>query len=151
MRAEALQIFVQHFETLIDPRIERKKLHKLFDIIVIGITAVICGAEGYSDIEEFGKTKKTWLEKFLSLPNGIPSHDTIRRVFCLLDPNALQNAFISWMKSISTLSKGEVIALDGKCMRRSFDKKKGMGPINLVSAWANKNGLVLGQVRTNEK
>lgn len=142
---------LKHFENLEDPRIEHLTEHRLLDIIGITICAVICGADSWVEIEEYGNSKLEWLEGFLELPNGIPSHDTISRLFARLDPEKLQSSFLSWIKTIAQLSKDEVIAIDGKTIRHSYDKGKDKGAIHMVSAWANQNRLVLGQVKTSEK
>ena len=113
-----------HFSELKDPRIERSKRHKLIDIMTITICAVICGADGWADIELYGKCKYKWFKKFLELPNGIPSHDTFSRVFSLLNPEELQECFLKWIESISRISFGEVIAIDGKTLRHSYDRSK---------------------------
>lgn len=141
----------EHFETVTDPRIERTKDHLLLDILTISILAVICGADGWVGIATYGKAKESWLKTFLALPNGIPSHDTFARVFACLDPEQLQAAFLSWVRSISRLTAGEVIAIDGKTARRSYDKGKGKGAIHMVSAWASQNRLVLGQRKVDDK
>lgn len=141
----------EHFESLPDPRIDRQKLHHLIDIITISICAALCGAEGWTDVEEFGKAKKDWFQTFLELPNGIPSHDTFGRFFSLLDPQAFQDTFLQWVQSVNDLFKGQVVAIDGKCLRRSHDHGKGKAAIYMVSAWATANQLVLGQVKTDEK
>ncbi len=127
-----------HFIELEDPRIERSKLHKLIDIITITICAVICGADGWIEIETYGKSKYKWLKKFLELPNGIPSHDTFSRVFSLLDPNKLQECFLSWVETISRITFGEIVAIDGKTLRRSYDKTKDKAAIHMVSAWGGR-------------
>jgi len=142
---------VDHFEGLEDPRIDRTKRHKLIDIIVIAICAVICGADGWVDIAEVGEAKHDWFKKFLELPNGIPSHDTFGRVLAALNPAQFKNCFLSWIKSIRTITKGEVIPVDGKTLRRSFDNKTGKSAIHMVSAWAGKNSMVLGQVKVDQK
>jgi predicted transposase YbfD/YdcC len=141
----------EHFGSVQDPRIERSKEHKLIDIISIGICAVICGAEGWVDIENFGKSKETWLKTFLELPNGIPSHDTFGRVFSLIEPEEFQESFQGWIESIQELTKGEIIAIDGKQIRGSKDGFLGKRAIYMVSAWAEANELVLGQRKVNEK
>jgi predicted transposase YbfD/YdcC len=140
-----------HFSTIDDPRIERSKQHKLIDIITIAICAVICGAEGWTDIETYGVTKYEWLKQFLELPNGIPSHDTFARLFARLNPQQFQQCFLSWIKAINKVTSGEVIAFDGKSLRHSYDKKAEKGAIHMVSAWATENRLVLGQVKVDEK
>lgn len=140
-----------HFETLEDPRTAYLVEHPLLDIVALTICAVICGAETWEDIEAYGHSKVTWLQTFLRLPNGIPSHDTIARVFALLEPTQLQECFVSWVKSIAELSLGEVVSLDGKSARHSYDKGAGKGAIHMVSAWASKNQLVLGQVKVADK
>ena len=141
----------KHFEQVEDPRIERSKAHLLLDILTIAILAMICGADGWVGMESYGKAKELWLRTFLELPNGIPSHDTFARVFARLDPEQLQSAFLSWVRSVSDLSKGEVIAIDGKRVRRSYDAGKEQGAIHMVSAWASQNRLVLGQFKVENK
>lgn len=140
-----------HFSTLEDPRIERTKRHKLIDIITITICAVICNADGWTEIEMYGKSKYKWFKKFLELPNGIPSHDTFARVFSLLNPEQLQQCFLKWIESISRITFGEIVAIDGKTLRRSYDKSKDKPAIHMVSAWATTNGLVLGQKKVEDK
>ena len=140
-----------HFSPLEDPRIERTKRHKLIDIITITICAVICGADGWNDIELYGKCKYKWLKKFLELPNGIPSHDTFARVFSLLNPEQLQQCFLKWIESISQITFGEIVAVDGKTLRHSLNSSKGKSAIHMVSAWATTNGLVLGPRKVDDK
>ena len=142
---------LEHFQTLEDPRAEYLLEHQLLDIIGLTICAVICGADTWVDIEQYGKAKENWLSEFLELPNGIPSHDTIARLFAALDPAALQECFLSWVKAIAQLSEGEVIAIDGKTLQRSYDQGGNKGAIHMVSAWASQNRLVLGQVKVDEK
>ncbi len=140
-----------HFETLEDPRVDDLVEHHLLDIIALTICAVICGADSWVEIEAYGRSKVDWLKSFLALPNGIPSHDTISRLFAMLDPAALQSCFVSWIESIAELSAGEVVAIDGKSARRSYDTGKQQGMIHMVSAWATQNRLVLGQVKVDSK
>jgi predicted transposase YbfD/YdcC len=138
-----------HFITITDPRIERGKAHRLIDIITIAICAVIAGAEGWVDIADFGEAKQDWFQTFLLLPNGIPSHDTFGRVFSLLDPKQFQTSFAAWMRSVVTLTQGQVIAIDGKTNRRTGGAT--LRPLHLVSAFATANGVALGQVVTDQK
>jgi predicted transposase YbfD/YdcC len=142
---------MEHFSDLEDPRIERTKLHKLIDIVTIAVCAVICGADSWVEIEIYGKSKHEWLKQFLELPNGIPSHDTIARVFANLNPEQFQKCFRTWIESISKVTEGEVIAVDGKTLRHSYDKGAEKGAIHMVSAWATSQKLVLGQVKVNQK
>jgi predicted transposase YbfD/YdcC len=112
---------LDHFSKLPDPRVDRTKRHKLLDLIGLAICAVICGAEGWEAIEEYGKTKEEWLRQFLELPEGIPSHDTIRRVFIRLSPSRFQACFQSWIQAIAQQTCGQIITIDGKTLRRSYD------------------------------
>ena len=122
-----------HFTQMEDPRIERTKRHQLIDIVTIAICAVICGADTWVDIESYGRAKSEWLKQFLELPNGIPSHDTFARVFSQLKPEQFQECFLSWIKSIAHLNKGEVIAIDGKTLRHSYDTGGDKKAIHMVS------------------
>ena len=115
---------------------EGTRLHALRDIVILSILAVICGADGFVQIEDFGKAKEDWLGKVLDLPNGIPSHDTIGRVFSLLDPEAFAACFMAWVGTVAERVEGEVVAIDGKTARRSMDGAGNRGPIHLVNAWA---------------
>ncbi len=139
------------FASLLDPRVERTKHHQLLDIVLIAICAVVCGAEGWVEVEAFGKTKKKWLKRFLALPHGIPSHDTFGRVFAALDAAEFQRCFLEWVQAVSVLTAGQVVAIDGKTVRRSHDQRQGKAALHLVSAWATANRLVLGQVATDAK
>jgi predicted transposase YbfD/YdcC len=141
----------EHFGEMEDPRIDRRKLHQLLDIMVIAICAAICGADTWEDVETFGKAKKEWFEEFLELPNSIPSHDTFNRVFNRLDPEQFQECFLNWIRAASQIIGGQVIAIDGKVLRRSHDQGIGKAAIDMVSAWATTNHLVLGQVKVGEK
>jgi predicted transposase YbfD/YdcC len=138
------------FAQVEDPRVERTKRHRLREIIILAICGVICGAEGWVDIEEFGKAKEAFFRRWLELPNGIPSHDTFGRVFARLDPQQFEASFVQWVQGISKTVKG-VVAIDGKTLRRSHDRAAGKKALHLVSAWAVENRLVLAQVATEEK
>jgi predicted transposase YbfD/YdcC len=140
-----------HFSQVPDPRLDRTKEHQLFDILVIAICAVLCGANDWVGIATFGQARLAWFRTFLALPNGIPSHDTFGRVFARLNPEAFAQAFMSWTQAIRTVLPAEVIAIDGKVLRRSHDQGVGKGAIDMVSAWATANHLVLGQRKTAEK
>jgi hypothetical protein len=142
-----------HFSLLQDPRLDRTKQHTLLDIVVIAFCAVLCGAEGWEGMEEFGLAREKWLQDTLGLhlKNGIPSDDTFRRLFVRLDPEHFGRCFLSFSQSLHTCTKGEVIALDGKAVRHSFDAATGQAAIHLVSAWATEGGLALGQVKVNSK
>lgn len=133
-----------YFSVLEDPRRYNRR-HKLLDIVVIAICAAICGAEGWEDIELFGETKEEWLRGFLELPHGPPSDDTYRRVFAALDAEEFQICFMDWIEAVEELTQGQVIAVDGKTLRRSHDRSQGKKALQMVSAWASANGLVLGQ------
>jgi predicted transposase YbfD/YdcC len=140
----------EHFSNLDDPR-ESNRRHLLFDIVVIAICAAICGADSWVDVELFGKSKYQWLKQFLQLPHGIPSHDTFGRVFALLDAEQFQACFVEWVSAISDVFQGQVVAVDGKTLRRSHDKAIGKQAIQMVSAWAAENRLVLGQVKVDDQ
>ena len=142
-----------HFSLLQDPRVDRTKQHLLLDIVVIAFCAVLCGAEGWEDMEEFGRAKHAWLKERLELPlpNGIPTDDTFRRLFARLDPEQFGRCFLNFAHSLHTYTKGEVIALDGKAVRHSFDAATGQTALHLVSAWATESGLALGHVKVDRK
>lgn len=135
----------KHFETVDDPRVDRMKLHLLIDIIIIAICAVIGGADSWNEIEAFGHAKEEWFKTFLKLPNGIPSHDTFGRVFALIDPVQFEKSFQSWVESITVLIKGTIVAIDGKTVRRSHDKKNDLSALHIVSAYASEQNLALAQ------
>lgn len=137
----------RHFADLTDPRIDRTKRHELLDIVTIALCAVIRGADTWVDAEAFGRAKLPWLRTFLALPHGIPSHDTFGRVFAALDPAAFERCFLAWVRGVATATAGEVVARDGKTLRRRHDRPNGQATLHLVSAWATANHLVLGQVR----
>ena len=151
MEEKAIGRIAEHFAKVNDPRIGNATRHKMIDILVIAICAVVCGADGWSDVALFGKSKSKWLKTFLELPHGIPSHDTFGRVFGRINPEEVQRSFFDWVKAIQQLTQGEVIAIDGKVLRGSKDKGQGQSAIDMVSAWATANELVLGQVKVDEK
>jgi predicted transposase YbfD/YdcC len=151
MEKKSSAALLEHFATLPDPRIARHRWHKLSDILVIAVCAVLCGAESFAAIEDFGHEREEWLRHFLELPEGIPSHDTFNRVFRLLDPLKFQGCFLSWMQAVAEETEGEVVAIDGKTLRRSFDKGRAKRAIHMVSAWATENGVVLGQRKVEAK
>src|SRR5512135_2336118 len=151
MTANQELTLAHHFADLTDPRIDRTRLHDLLDIVAIAIGAVVAGADSWDDIEDFGHAKHDWLRTFLALPNGIPSHDTFRRVFERLDPDEFQRCFLRWIEALHEATDRQVIALDGKTLRRSFDRAKGRSALHLVHAWATANHLLLGQVAVDEK
>ncbi len=148
LRAETL---FQSLLKVADPRREHQKFHSLKDILVISICAVICGAEHWTEIEEFGVAKQEWFATFLELENGIPSHDTFRRVFILLDNIELKELFVEWIGAAVSLSKGSLVNIDGKNLCGSKEPVKGKKALNVVSAWASEQSVVLGQVKCEEK
>ena len=141
----------EHFGFIEDPRLDRKKEHSLLDIIGLTILGVLSGADGWVGIEEYGKAKYDFLKEFLGLANGIPSHDTIGRVYSHLDAQELEKGFISWVQTISKLTMGEVVAIDGKKLRGSYDHNSNKAAIHMVGAWASENQLSLGQVKVTDK
>ena len=142
---------MEYFATVEDPRVERSRLHPLSSVLVLSLCAVVCGANSFAAIEIYGKAREDWFRTFLDLPNGIPSHDTLARVFAILNPKALGRAFRDWVAAVATLTKGEVVAIDGKTLRRSFQKAGSHAFVHMVSAWSCGNQMVLGQVKTAEK
>ena len=145
---------ISYFADLKDPRCTVNRRHSLISVIVISICGVIAGADGPVAIEEWAKINRVWLEKYLALPYGIPSHDTIGRVLELLKPRAFQECFVAWLESLSNVSPNgtkRIYAIDGKTMRRSHDKRRGLGALHLVSVWSTEQGITLGQIATEEK
>ena len=139
--------FIAYFADLADPRHEDRCDHKLIDILFIAICAVICGADGFTNMEEFGLAKETWLRQFLELPNAIPSHNTFGRVLARLNPKAFQQCFLDWVRAVAAITDQEIVPIDGKSLRRSHDKTNGQRAIELVSAWTRANRLMLGQIK----
>lgn len=141
----------KHFAQMTDPRKGTLRYHKFMDILVIGICAVTCGADDYKAIADYGRAKAEWFQGFLELPNGIPAHDTFWRVFEALNPEQFQHCFLQWMSRVRKAISREVIAVDGKTLRRSYATEKDKAAIHMVSAWATTNRLVLGQQKVDEK
>lgn len=141
---------LEHFSSLPDPRRDHKKRHKLIDIVFITIAAVICGADDWYEVEEYGRDKAEWLNTILELPNGIPSHDTFNRVFSILDTAALHECFIGWVRSVAALSEGQVVSIDGKRMCNSGENGS-KAVIHMVSAWSGANNMVLAQQKVDDK
>jgi predicted transposase YbfD/YdcC len=140
----------EYFAELEDPRRYNRR-HKLLDILVIAICGAICGADGWEGLELFGETKEEWLRKFLELPHGPPSDDTYRRVFAALDAEQFENCFMDWIEAVEGLTAGQVIAGDGKTLRRSHDRCEGKKALQIVSLWASENGVVLGQTKVDDE
>lgn len=134
-----------------DPRIDRTKRHPLVSVLFIGICSVLCGAESWEQMEDFGNERKDWLGQYVELPHGIASHDTFGRVFAQIDSKVFQESFLGWVKLVNLKMPGQIISIDGKTLRRSHDRAKGKEALHLVSAWACANHLVLGQVKTDQK
>jgi predicted transposase YbfD/YdcC len=143
--------FLDHFGELPDPRIDRHKCHDLMDLLFIAICAVISGATSFVDMHDFGYAKLAWFEEKLELRNGIPSHDTFRRVFSLIDPEEFRACFIAWTQAISKAVDGDIIAMDGKTLRRSFDVATGLSAIHVLNAWSSANDFCVGQMKVDGK
>ena len=148
-----LAALITEFETIEDPRCAWKVEHRLLDILVIAVCAVLAEAESFADIALYGRCKHPWLKRFLALPNGIPSHDTFRRVLMLVDPDAFERSFLGWVRAVFRPEEDapRQVAIDGKTVRRSFDRRNGRSPLHLVSAYATEGGLVLAQRATEAK
>ncbi len=140
---------IEYLQELPDPRVERTKEHDFIDILVIAICCLLCGGESFNDMEDFGYAKQDWFKTFLSLRNGIPSHDTFNRVFAALDPGQFLDCFLRWTQSLRQAVAQEIVALDGKALRRALNK--GQSAKYVVSAWAESNNLVLGQLKVADK
>jgi len=145
------KIFVECFGGLKDPRIERTKKHLLLDIIAISVCAVMSGAQGWEEIEDFGTMHKEWLCVFLELPHGVPSHDTIARLYAALNPRTIQECFLNWIKSIKNLIPETIIPIDGKTLRRSGCKQTCKKALHVINAWSCANGISLGQLKVDGK
>lgn len=144
-------LLARSFVAMKDPRVERGKQHLMIDLIMITICAVICGSDHWTEIEEFGESKIDWFKTFLELPNGIPSHDTFARFFSILSPEQFQKCFIDWINQVRFQTSGQVISIDGKTLRGSYDTNSNKAPIHMVNAWCTANNIVLGQVKTEAK
>lgn len=140
---------IEHFQTLSDPRVDRTKDHDLIDVLIIAVCTLLCGGETFNDMEDFGQAKEEWFKTFLGLRNGIPSHDTFNRVFAALDPEQFLDCFLRWTQSLREAVAQEIVALDGKALRRALNKDQSVKYV--VSAWAENNNLVLGQVKVADK
>ena len=149
MQSKRIGGLIEHFQILTDPRVDRTREHELIDVLIIGLCCIICGSDSFNDMEHFGRAKLEWFKTFLKLPNGIPSHDTFNRVFSALDPQKFLQSFLSWTQSVRAAIPQEIVALDGKALRRAIDA--GAAPRCIVSAWAEDNGLVLGQWEVDQK
>jgi predicted transposase YbfD/YdcC len=144
-------IFFESFSDLPDTRKEGKTDHLLIEIIALSICAIVAGCDTWTEIEVFCESKINWFKQFLKLENGIPSHDTFGRVYSIIDPIKFRDCFIKWINSVTKITKGEIIAIDGKTIRRSFRENAKKTAIHMVSAWASNTGLVIGQTKVNEK
>lgn len=151
MDVDAPRRLLRAFESLDDPRMDRTKDHSLSDILAIAICASICGVDDWTKMEFFGNCKEKWFRTWLDLPNGIPSHDTFRRVFMILDPDAFEQCFVTWVDGLVEASGGRLIAVDGKTLRGSLDRANSKAAIHMVSAWCDSNQMVLGQLATDDK
>ena len=149
MQNEAPISLITIIRDIEDPRVERTRLHKLEDILVIGLCGMLCGAESFEEMEQFGYAKEEWFSTFLELPHGIPSHDTFNRVFAALDPKKFLEVFMRWTQSLRQAVAEEIVAIDGKALRRALDA--GDSPKVIVSAWAASNSLVPGQQKVSDK
>src|ERR671927_1274430 len=148
-----LDALIAELASIEDPRCAWKVEHRLLDILAIAVCAVLGEAESFEDIALYGRCKHEWLGQFLALPNGIPSHDTFRRVFMLIDPDAFERSFLGWVRAVFRPEEAapRQVAIDGKTVRRSFDRKRGRSPLHLVSAYATEHGIVLAQRATDTK
>ena len=151
MPSDASATFHHHFRDLADPRVERTRKHPLINIAFIAVCAVLSGANSFAAIHEFGTDRRTWLARFLDLSDGIPCEDTFRRVLARLDPAAFEKALLGWMQAVQEVTAQRLVAIDGKTLRGSYNRRDGKAAIHMVSAWATENQLSLGQVAVDEK
>jgi len=141
----------QYFSGLPDPRCRRGRRHRLDELVIIAVLAVICCTDNWQEVAQFAWAKRKWLKTFLELPHGIPSHDTFGRVFAAIEPEAFERCFLAWIRALAKGRPGELIAIDGKTLRHSFDRASGKAAIHMISAWSSANGLVFGQLATEAK
>ena len=151
MEKRAILPLAEYFKDIQDPRVDRCKKYRLLDIIIITLLATLCGAEGWEDIDRFALARKDQLKKFLLLENGIPGHDVYRRVFVRLIPQQIEECFMAWIRAVRSTIDKEIIAIDGKTLRGSLDRNKGIKAAHLVSTWASENRLVFAQVKVDDK
>lgn len=151
MLEENLYSLETYFADVEDPRRDQGKRHPFLGILIMALSAVICHADTWPEVEEFARTKEAWFRSFLTLPHGIPSHDTFRRVFAALDPEKFQSGFQAWINQVEVVTEGDIVAIDGKTLRRSFTEKGKKGAIHLVHAWSQANHMLLGQVKVDKK
>lgn len=149
MQPHPKKSLIEQFATLADPRVNRTKEHPLVNVLIIGVCTLLCGGETFNDMEDFGEAKRDWFASFLDLSHGIPSHDTFNRVFSAIDPREFLQAFVNWTQSVRQAVPDEIVAMDGKALRRALAKDQNARVI--VSAWAEDNGLVLGQLKVDDK
>ena len=140
-----------YFSGLPDPRCRRGRRHELSELVIIAILAVICCTDNWQEVAQFARAKRKWLKTFLELPHGIPSHDTFGRVFAAIKPEAFERCFLAWIAALARVRPGQLIAIDGKTLRRSFDRASGKAAIHMISAWSSANGLGFGQLATQAK
>src|SRR6187402_1476252 len=149
MRAHPKLSLIARLRQLPDPRVRGRCEHELVDVLMIALCCLLCGGEGFNDMEDFGRAKRQWFKTFLRLRSGIPTHDTFNRVLAALKPEAFLEVFMAWTQSLRTMISEEVVALDGKALRRALDR--GDAARVIVSAWAASNSLVLGQIQVSDK
>lgn len=147
----SIDVFAEYFSDVTDPRQSAKVTYPLYDVLFLSICGVITGCEGWEDIEDFGRARLNWLQGLGLFKEGLPVHDTIARIISSIEPEQLQRSFISWMQKVHTLTKGEVVAIDGKTLRSSYNRENRQSAIHMVSAFATGNGVVMGQIKADTK
>ena len=146
-----IEFVKRYFSSLPDPRERRGRRHRLDELVAIAILGVICATDNWAEVAQFARAKRKWLKTFLELPHGIPSHDTFGRVFAAIEPEAFERCFSGWIQALAKGRRGQLIAIDGKTLRRSFDRAGERSAIHMISAWSSANGLVFGQIATEAK